>query len=190
MHGRVSLSYCFLGSFKILSDTLKILFITNCYSYVIQVSAPNVCSLRLTIFGKVHLDRMPFLVSAWVYLCDGGVSHPAQSGYDLIAAICNAQHLELFRFNLFLQDIMENSTLEGLSFCKLKSLYIGEWRVIDFYGPLAYFLQCAPNWAALTLDQWKLKPVSALTRDIGEFRKVRLLLKEKTKPKETEVVWF
>lgn len=41
-----------------------------------------------------------------------------------------------------------------------------------------------------TKPKVELKPVSALTRDIGEFRKVRLLLKEKTKPKETEVVWF
>ena len=48
-------------------------------------------------------SQMPFLVSAWVYLCDGGVQYLAQSGYDLAAALCNAQHLELFRFNLFLQ---------------------------------------------------------------------------------------
>lgn len=220
----LSLSECFLGSFKILSDTLKILSISNCHYEEIHVSAPNLCSLRLTVFGKVHLDGMPFLVSAWVYLCDGGVQYLAQSGYDLAAALCNAQHLELFRFNLFLQDIMGSSALEGLSFCKLKSLYIGEWRVADFYGPLAYFLGHAPNLVALTLDQWKLyqihngntnlealekepkvelKLVSALTRDlerllirlskgddIGEFRKMRCLLKEKTKPKETEIVWF
>jgi len=49
----------------------------------------------------------------------------------------------------------------------------------------------------------ELKLVSALSRDlerllirlskgddIGEFRKMRCLLKEKTKPKETEIVWF
>ncbi|RLN08383.1 F-box/LRR-repeat protein [Panicum miliaceum] len=218
----LSLSLCSLGSFKILSDTLKILSITNCHSEEIHVSAPNLCSLRLTVSGEVHLDGMPFLVSAQVHLCDGGVQYLAQSGYDLAAALCNAQHLELFRFNLFLQDITGGSALEGLSFCKLKNLYIGEWRVADFYGPLAYFLWCAPNLVALTLDQWKLyqlhngnanlevlekkskvelKLVSSLTRDLetllirlskgddtGEFRKVRRLLKEKTKPKETDSV--
>nr|CAB3449199.1 unnamed protein product [Digitaria exilis] len=221
----LSLSRCSLGSFKMLSETLKILSITHCYYEEIHVSAPNVCSLRLTVSRKVHLDAMPFLVSAWVYLYDGGVKHLAQNGYDLAAALCNGHHLELFGFNLFLQDVIGNSALEGLSFCKLQSLYIGERRVTDFYGPLAYFLRCAPNLVALTMDQWKLpqlrhmgntnlgstekkpttelKLVSALTKDlerllirlsksddIREFRKMRRLLKEKTKPKEIEIVWF
>ncbi|OEL38294.1 hypothetical protein BAE44_0000687 [Dichanthelium oligosanthes] len=220
----LSLYRCPLGSFKISSDTLKILSITDCEYDEIRVSAPNVCSLRLTVSGKVQLDSMPFLVSAWVYLCDKGVHNLAQGGYDLAAALSSAQHLELFRFNLFLQDIMESTAHQALSFCKLKTLYIGEWRVTDFYGPIAYFLQRAPSLVALTLDQWKLyqrhdgntnleavekktkvelKLVSALTRDletllvrlskgddIGEFRKVRRLLKETTKPKETEIIWF
>ncbi|CAN6237425.1 unnamed protein product [Urochloa humidicola] len=221
----LSLSWCRLGSFKISSDTLKILSITDCKYGEIHVSAPNVRFLRLTVSGKVQVEGMPFLVSAWVYLCDEGAHNLVQGGYDLTAALSSAQHLELFRFNLFLQDMVGNSAPEALSFSKLKTLYIGEWRVADFYGPFAYFLQCAPSLVALTLDQWKLyakhngtvpslestekkpkvelKLVSALTRDletllirlsksddIGEFRKVRHLLKEKTKPKETEIVWF
>ncbi|CAL5059769.1 unnamed protein product [Urochloa decumbens] len=221
----LSLSQCLLGSFKILSDALKILSITDCKYDEIHVSAPNVHSLKLTVSGKVQIEDMPFLVSAWVYLCDGGVHNLVQGGYDLTAALISAQHLELFRFNLFLQDMVEHSAHEALSFGKLKTLYIGEWRVADFYGPFAYFLQRAPSLVALTLDQWKLyekydgkvpslesiekkpkvelKLASALTRDletllirlsksddIGEFRKARRLLKEKTKPKDTEIVWF
>ena len=54
----LSLSECSLGSFKISSDTLKILSITNCNSEELHVSAPNLCSLRLTVSGKVHLDGM------------------------------------------------------------------------------------------------------------------------------------
>ncbi|CAN6246820.1 unnamed protein product [Urochloa humidicola] len=221
----LSLSRCLLGSFKISSDTLKILSITDCEYGEIHVSAPNVRSLRLTVSGKVQVEDMPFLVSAWVYLCDEGAHNLVQGGYDLTAALISAQHLELFRFNLFLQNMMGNSAHEALSFSKLKTLYIGEWRAADFYGSFAYFLECAPCLASLTLDQWKLyekhngkvpslesmekkpkvelKLVSALNRDletllirlskgddIGEFRKVRRLLKEKTKPKETEIVWF
>ncbi|TVU32913.1 hypothetical protein EJB05_24678 [Eragrostis curvula] len=221
----LSLSRSSLGSFKISSDTLKILSITDCSYKKLHVSAPHVGSLRLTVSGKVQLDDMPFLVSAWVYVCDDGAKHLARGGYDLAAALCNAQQLELFRFNMFLQDMMGNSAREGLSFCKLKNLYIGEWLVNDFCGPLNCFLQCAPNLAILTLDQFKLyeiqngnvpnqvtlrkKPivdlnlVSVVTRDlemlwirlwkaddIEEFRKMRRLLKEKTKPKETVIVWF
>ncbi|KAL6604508.1 hypothetical protein ACP70R_042935 [Stipagrostis hirtigluma subsp. patula] len=104
----------------------------------------------------VRLDEMPFLVSAWVYVCDDGVEHLARGAHELTAALCNAQHLELFRFNLLLQDMMGDPAHEGLSFCKLKSLYVGEWLVTDFYNPLTYFLHCAPNLASLTLDQWKL----------------------------------
>jgi hypothetical protein len=154
-----SLSCCPLGSFKISSETLKILSITDCKYDEIHVSAPNVRSLRLTVSGKVQLEGMPFLVSAWVYLCDDGVYSLVQVGYDLAAALNSAQHLELFRFNLFLQvkicmlftamlhctilsyltlcclmhvkDMMGNSAHEPPSFGKLKTLYIGEWRVTD-----------------------------------------------------------
>ncbi|KAL6888342.1 hypothetical protein ACP4OV_009368 [Aristida adscensionis] len=221
----LSLSRSLFVSLRISSDTLKTLSITDCTYKEIHVSAPNIASLRLTVSGKVQLDEMPYLVNAWVYVSDDRVEHLARGGYDLAAALCNAQHLELFRFNLKLQDMMGNSAREGLSFCKLKSLYIGEWLVTDFYNPLACFLQSAPNLITLTLDQWvlyekhkgnvtnlvstekkpsaELKLVSALTRDlemllirlskgddIGEFRKMRALLKEKTKPKETVIVWF
>ncbi|CAN6271785.1 unnamed protein product [Urochloa humidicola] len=221
----LSLSWCSLGSFKISSDTLKILSITDCKYDEIHISAPNVRSLKLTVSGKVQVEDVPFLVSAWVYLCDEGAHNLVQDGYNLTAALISAQHLELFRFNLFLQNMMGNSAHETLSFSKLKTLYIGERRVTDFYGSFAYFLECAPCLASLTLDQWKLhekhnwkvpslesmekkpkvelKLVSALNRDletllirlsksddIEEFRKVRRLLKEKTKPKEIEIVWF
>ncbi|KAK3156258.1 hypothetical protein QOZ80_2AG0104860 [Eleusine coracana subsp. coracana] len=152
----LSLSRSILGSFKISSKTLKVLSITDCSYKELHVSAPHVASLRLTVSGKVQLDGMSFLVKAWVYVCDDAVQHLARGGYDLAAALCNAQQLELFRFNLFVEDIMENSAHDGLSFNKLKNLYIGEWLVTDFYGLLTFFLQRAPNLVTLTLDQCKL----------------------------------
>ncbi|CAN6230696.1 unnamed protein product [Urochloa humidicola] len=171
---------------------------------------------------------MPSLVSAWVYVCDYAADYLASCASDLVAALCNAQRLELFRFDLILQDAMhKQSATEGLSFSNLESLYVGEWLVTDFYNALAFFIQRAPNLAALALDQWKLyqkyngslpshvsgenKPatdgnrnlLSALPKNlenlwirlskgdnVEEFRKMRSLLKEKTKPREMEVVWF
>ncbi|CAL5059765.1 unnamed protein product [Urochloa decumbens] len=186
----LDLSRCLLdlGSFKVSSETVKSLSITDC-----------------TYAG---------------YL--------APYASDLVAALCNAQRLELFRFDLILQDVMQKSAAtEGLSFSNLESLYVGEWLVTDFYNALAFFTQCAPNLAALALDQWKLyqrfnwslpshmsgekKPItdgkvrllSTLPKnieklwirlskgdDVEEFRQMRSLLKEKTKPREMEVVWF
>jgi hypothetical protein len=52
--------------------------------------------------------------------------------------------------------IVQKADTEGLSFSNLKSLYLGEWMVTDFYSPLAFFLKRAPNLAALDLDQWKV----------------------------------
>ncbi|KAK3152388.1 hypothetical protein QOZ80_2BG0158240 [Eleusine coracana subsp. coracana] len=222
----LSLSGCSLGSFMISSDTLKTLSIDTCTYVDIHVSAPNISSMRLTVSGKVHLDRMPSLVSAWVDVCDDAIYHLAPCAYDLFAALSCAKHLELFRFDqLFQKDMVQKSGTESLSFSNLKSLHIGEWLVADFNKLLSYFIQCAPNLAHLTLDQRKLydrhngnlptqasrkkkpsdklKQAPALPRnletlqirisegdDIEEVRQMRALLKEKTKPKETEVEWF
>ncbi|TVU32910.1 hypothetical protein EJB05_24675, partial [Eragrostis curvula] len=211
---------CSLGLFKISFDNVKALSITNCEYSEIQVSAPNACSMRLTVSGKVQLDGMPSLVRAWVYFSDDTVKHLAGVGYNLLP------HLGLFRFSRFLQckSIMESSAIEGLLFSKLKSLYVGEWALHDFHQPFAYFLKRAPSLATLTLDQKELtemdtfdeifvgkKPsntpmlVSVLNRDletlrirvsedidddIQEFNKMRKLSKEKTRPKETVIVWF
>ncbi|CAO2044913.1 unnamed protein product [Urochloa humidicola] len=226
----LNLHQCCLGSFKISSETLKTLSITECTYTEIEVSAPNTASLKLTVSGRVHLYAMPSLVSAWVHVSYGAAGHLALSSscaYDLVAALFNAQRIELFRFDLLLQDTVKMATTEGISFSNLKSLYVGEWLVTDFYNALAFFLQRAPNLVALTLDQWelyerhkrpsrgevsrdnkpsaevKLKVLSAppinleklwirLSKrdDIEEFRKMRSLLKEKTKPRDTEVVVF
>ncbi|KAK3152389.1 hypothetical protein QOZ80_2BG0158250 [Eleusine coracana subsp. coracana] len=112
----LSLSRSILGSFKISSETLKVMSITDCSYEELHVSAPHIASLRLIVSGKVQLDGMPFLVSAWVYVCDDAVQHLARGGYDLAAALCNAQQLELFSFNLFVEDITGNSAHDGLSF--------------------------------------------------------------------------
>ncbi|CAL5023446.1 unnamed protein product [Urochloa decumbens] len=216
----LNLHRCWLGSFEVSSETLRTLSITDCTYTEIRVSAPNTASLKLTVSGKVNLSAMPSLVSVWIS------GHLAPCASDLVAALCNAQCLELFRFDLILQDVMQKSAAtEGLSFSHLESLYVGECLVTDFYNTLAFFIQRAPNLAALALDQWKLyqrfngslpshmsgekKPtidgnlelLSALPKnieklwirlskgdDVEEFRKMQSLLKEKTKPREMEVV--
>jgi hypothetical protein len=90
-----------LGSFKVSSETLKALSTTECTYTEIHVSAPNTGSLKITGSGRVHLSAMPSLASAWVwvYVCDGAVDHFAPCAYDLVAALCSAQRLELFRFS-------------------------------------------------------------------------------------------
>ncbi|CAL4889432.1 unnamed protein product [Urochloa decumbens] len=229
----VSLSQCSLGSFRVSFGNVKTLSITDCEYSDIHVDAPNTRSLRLTVSSKVQLEFMPSLVSAWVYFCGNGPKHLAPCGYALLAALRNVQHLEMLRFNLFLQfkGIMgNNSSSELLLFSELKSLYLREWLVCEFYEPFAYFLRCAPNLAALTLDErvlhgmrrnvvvasserimpmdhkqpsQKMKLESALcggldtlrfriskTDDMEEFRRMRGLLKETTKPTNTVVVWF
>ncbi|CAL5059763.1 unnamed protein product [Urochloa decumbens] len=226
----LDLSRCLLdlGSFKVSSETVKSLSITDCTYGEIHVCAPSTTSLKIKVSSIVHLSAMPSLVSAWVYVCDYAAGYLAPYASDLVAALCNAQRLELFRFDLILQDVMQKSAAtEGLSFSNLESLYVGEWLVTDFYNALAFFTQCAPNLAALALDQWKLyqrfnwslpshmsgekKPItdgkvrllSTLPKnieklwirlskgdDVEEFRQMRSLLKEKTKPREMEVVWF
>ncbi|CAL4970837.1 unnamed protein product [Urochloa decumbens] len=226
----LNLSRCLLdlGSFKLSSETVKSLSITDCTYGEIHVCAPSTTSLKIKVSSIVHLSAMPSLVSAWVYVCDYAAGYLAPYASDLVAALCNAQRLELFRFDLILQDVMQKSAAtEGLSFSNLESLYVGEWLVTDFYNALAFFTQRAPNLATLALDQWKLyqrlngslpsdmvgekkpttdgklKLLSALPKnieklwvrlskgdDVEEFRKMRSLLKEKTKPREMEVVWF
>uniref|UniRef100_A0A0A9GMP8 At1g61320/AtMIF1 LRR domain-containing protein n=1 Tax=Arundo donax TaxID=35708 RepID=A0A0A9GMP8_ARUDO len=145
-----------LGSFKISSETLKTLSTTSCTYEGIEVSAPNTCSLKLGVAGNVQLHDMPSLVSAWVYVCPGGIQHLSRGGYDLVALLCNAQKLELLGFGSILQNIMGNSANEALPFNNLKSLVIEERQFTDFYNPFAYFLQFAPNLASLTFDQWTL----------------------------------
>jgi hypothetical protein len=54
--------------------------------------------------------------------------------------------------------MMDKPATEGPTFSKMKSLYLGEWLVVDFYRPLAYFFNHAPNLAMLSLDQWKVQP--------------------------------
>ncbi|CAL4970836.1 unnamed protein product [Urochloa decumbens] len=224
----VSLSQCSLGSFRVSFGNVKTLSITDCEYSDIHVDAPNTRSLRLTVSSRVHLEFMPSLVSAWVYFCGNGPKHLAPCRYALLAALRNVQHLELLRFSLFLQfkGIMgNNSSSEILLFSELKSLYLGEWLVCDFYQPFAYFLRCASNWVTLTIDEWglydmhnvvaseempmdhkpseKMKLVSALCGgletlrfriskrdDMEEFRRMRVLLKETTKPTDTVLVWF
>ncbi|CAL4889431.1 unnamed protein product [Urochloa decumbens] len=224
----LSLSQCSLGKFRASFGSVNTLSITDCEYTDIHVDAPGTRSLRLTVSSRVHLELMPYLVSAWVYFCGNGPKHLAPCGYALLAALRNVQHLELLRFSLFLQfkGIMgNNSSSEILLFSQLKSLYLGEWLACDFYQPFAYFLRCAPNLVALTLDEWglydmhnviaseempmdykpseKMKLVSALCGgletlrfriskrdDMEEFRRMRVLLKETTKPTDTVVVWF
>ncbi|CAN6237426.1 unnamed protein product [Urochloa humidicola] len=225
----LNLSLCLLGcSFKVSSETVKSLSITDCTYSEIHVSAPSTTSLKITVSGRAHLSAMPSLVSAWVYVRDYAVGHLAPCASDLVAALCNAQRLELFRFDLLLQDVMQKSAAtEDLSFSNLQSLYVGEWLVTDFYNALAFFIQRSPNLANIALDQWKLyeryngslpchisgerkptadgklKLLSALPKnieklwirlskddDVEDYRKMRSLLKEKTKPREMEVVWF
>ncbi|CAL5023447.1 unnamed protein product [Urochloa decumbens] len=155
----VSLSQCSLGKFRASFGNVKTLSITDCEYSDIHVDAPRTRSLRLTVSSRVHLELMPYLVSAWVYFCGNGPKHLAPCGYALLAALRNVQHLEVLRFSLFLQfkGIMgNNSSSEILLFSQLKSLYLGEWLACDFYQPFAYFLRCAPNLVALTLDEWGL----------------------------------
>lgn len=221
----LDLARCGLAQSRISSDTLKILSITACAYEEIHIFAPNVVSLRLNVAGRVKLDSMPSLMSAWVNISGDGENHLASDEHDFLNALCNAQHLELLRFDLLLQDMMENPATEGPTFGELNSLYLGEWLITDFYQPFAYFLNRAPNLVSLTLDQWKvceenngkvprllstrkehnykLNLAPALSTgleklrfriskggDAGEFSKMRRLLKEKTKPEETEVIWF
>ncbi|XP_004954675.1 putative F-box/FBD/LRR-repeat protein At5g44950 [Setaria italica] len=136
----LNLYQCWLGSFKISSESLKTLSITACVYDEIHVSAPNAGSLKITVSRRVYLSAMPSLVSAWVH-CVGAADHLAPCAYDLIAALCNAQRLELFRFDVLLQDIVHKPATEGLSLSNLKSLYVGEWLVTDFYNALAFFIQ-------------------------------------------------
>nr|XP_051194241.1 FBD-associated F-box protein At5g56370-like isoform X2 [Lolium perenne] len=191
----LDLSRCSLGVFRVSSDTVKTLSVTACDYLEIHVSAPSIASLKLSVAGRVKLDAMP------------------------------SQHLELLRFGSLLKDMMDKPATEGPTFSKMKSLYLGEWLVVDFYRPLAYFFNHAPNLAMLSLDQWKLYEEnngeisgpayfrwksteklnlpSVLSSDLeilrlriskdddaGEFSTLRRMLKEKTKPKEMEVVWF
>ncbi|CAN6243415.1 unnamed protein product [Urochloa humidicola] len=153
----LSLSLCTLGSFKISSQTLKTLSVLDCRYEGIHVSAPSICSLRLTVSGEIQLDGMPSLVSAWVYVYPDGVNHLARGGYDLVAALASAEQLELLGFDTILQDTVERSADEGLQFSKLRSLVIGELQVTDFYRSLAYFLRFAPNLASLVLDEVALE---------------------------------
>ncbi|CAL4889433.1 unnamed protein product [Urochloa decumbens] len=154
----LNLHRCWLGSFKISSETLRTLSITDCTYTVIKVSAPNTSSLKITVSGRVYLSAMPSLVNVWMYISDGPPGdHLAPScAYDLLATLSSAHHIELFRFQLLPQDTVQKAATEGLSFSNLKSLYVGEWLVTDFYNALDFFIPCAPNLAALTLDQWKL----------------------------------
>ncbi|CAN6246814.1 unnamed protein product [Urochloa humidicola] len=223
----VSLCQCLLGSFSLSFGNVKTLSITDCEYTDIRVDAPSTRSLRLTVSSRVQLEFMPSLVSARVYFCGNGAKHLAPCGYALLAALRNVRHLELLRFSLFLQfkGIMGNSSSELLTFSELKSLYLGEWLVCDFYQPFAYFLRHAPNLVTLTLDEWglydmhnvdaseempmdhkpsdKMKLESALCGgletlrfriskrdDMEEFRTMRRLLKETTKPTDTVVVLF
>ncbi|KQJ93825.1 F-box/LRR-repeat protein At4g14103 [Brachypodium distachyon] len=220
----LDLDRCSLHRFWISSDTVKTLSVTACIYKEIHVSAPNVVSLRLTVAGRVQLDAMPSLSRAWVNISGDRANHLAPDEHGFLGALSSAQHLELFRFDSLLQDMMENPATEGPNFGKLKSLYLGEWLVADFYQPFASFLNHAPYLASLTLDTWKvceeiagkvprlvampkerndkLRLASASTglemlrlriskgRDAAEFSKMRRLLKEKTKPKEMEVIWF
>uniref|UniRef100_A0ACD5Z908 Uncharacterized protein n=1 Tax=Avena sativa TaxID=4498 RepID=A0ACD5Z908_AVESA len=204
---------------------MKTLSVTACDYLEIAVSAPNVVSLKLSVAGRVMLDAMPSLLSAWVHLSGDGANPHAADRHDFLDALCNAQRLELFRFDLLLKDMSDKPATEGPTFSKLESLYLGEWLVADFFRPIAYFLSRSPKLATLSLDQWKLyeenngtisgqvsireKPTeklnlsSALSSDLetlrlriskgddaGEFSTLRRMLKENTKPKELEVVWF
>ncbi|PNT66084.1 hypothetical protein BRADI_3g06912v3, partial [Brachypodium distachyon] len=221
----LDLDRCCLHRFRISSQTVKTLSVTACTYVEMHVSAPNVVSLRLTVAGRVKLDAMPFLSRAWVNISGDGVNRLAPDEHGFLGALSSAQHLELFRFDSLLQVMKQNPATEGPIFGKLKSLYLGEWLVADFYQPVAYFLNQAPNLASLILDtlkaceenagllvprqaslrkepNYKLKLASASTglemlrlriskgHDAAEFSKMRGLLKEKTKPKEMEVIWF
>ncbi|KQJ93826.1 F-box/LRR-repeat protein At4g14103 isoform X1 [Brachypodium distachyon] len=222
----LDLHRCSLYQFRISSHTVKTLSVTACAYEEIHVSAPNVASLRLTVAGRVKLDGMPSLLTAWVNISGHGANHLAPNEHDFLGALCSTQHLELFNFDSLLQDMMQNPATEDPKFGKLKSLYLGELVVADFYRPFAYFLNHAPNLASLTLDTskvfeenvWNRKvscQVSTLKepydkmnlapestglemlrlriskgRDAAEYSKMRKLLKEKTKPKEMEVIWF
>ncbi|KAK1615762.1 hypothetical protein QYE76_021279 [Lolium multiflorum] len=221
----LDLSRCSLGVFRISSDTVKALSVTACDYLEIHVSAPSIASLKLSVVGRVKLDAMPSLLHAWVNDCGGGLNPHAADRHDFLDALCNAQHLELITFDSLLKDMMDKPVTEGPTFRKLKSLYLGEWLVVDFYRPFAYFVNRAPNLAKLSLDQWKLyeenngkisgpayfrgKSTEKLNLssvrssdleilrlriskgdDAGEFSTLRRMLKEKTKPKEMEVVWF
>jgi hypothetical protein len=99
----LELSRCSLGVFRISFDTLKKLSVTACDYPEIHVSAPNVVSLKLSVAGSVKLDAMPSLLSAWVYVYGSGVNPHAKDRHDFLGALCNAQHLELFRFDLLLR---------------------------------------------------------------------------------------
>ncbi|CAN6277846.1 unnamed protein product [Urochloa humidicola] len=112
----LNLHRCRLGSFKISSETLKTLSITDCTHTEIKVSAPNTASLKLTFSGRVHLSAMPRLVSAWVNVSDGppGDHLAPACAYDLVAALSSAQRIELFRFELLPQDIVQKAATEGL----------------------------------------------------------------------------
>ncbi|XP_051194243.1 F-box/FBD/LRR-repeat protein At1g78750-like [Lolium perenne] len=219
----LDLSRCSLGVFRVSSDTVKTLSVTACDYLEIHVSAPSIASLKLSVAGRVKLDAMPSLLHAWVNVCGDGLNPHAADRHDFLDALCNAQHLELLRFGSLLKDMMDKPATEGPTFSKMKSLYLGEWLVVDFYRPLAYFFNHAPNLAMLSLDQWKLynngkisgpayfrwKSTEKLNlpsvlssdleilrlriskdNDAGEFSTLRRMLKEKTKPKEMEVVWF
>jgi hypothetical protein len=50
----LNLSECWLGSFKISSETLKTLSIIGCRFDEIHVSAPNTGSLKIDLFGRVY----------------------------------------------------------------------------------------------------------------------------------------
>jgi hypothetical protein len=99
----LNLSRCWLGSFKISSETLKTLSITDCRYDEIHVSAPNTGSLKINVFGRIYLSAMPSLVSAWVDFAGAHVQF-VPCAYNLITALSNAQRLELYRFDvLFFQ---------------------------------------------------------------------------------------
>ncbi|CAN6243418.1 unnamed protein product [Urochloa humidicola] len=79
---------CWLGSFKISSETLKTPSITDCTYTEIKVSAPNTASLKLKVSGRVHPSAMPSLVSAWLHVFDGAADHLALScAYDMVVAL-------------------------------------------------------------------------------------------------------
>jgi hypothetical protein len=99
----LNLSRCSLGLFRISSGTLNTLSVTACDYSEIHISTPNAVSLRLTVAGWVKLDGMPSLQNAGVYVSTNGLNPHAVGTNDFLDALCNAQHLELFRFDFLLK---------------------------------------------------------------------------------------
>ncbi|KAF7086640.1 hypothetical protein CFC21_089926 [Triticum aestivum] len=166
----LKMEHCEIYAHKISSKSLKRLCITEQCSvpqeFHIQIFAPDLISLQISNFhgATPFLGDMPFLVTAYIGLCDGchdsceknlrgcdfdecGChAYPAEGGV-LLNGLSNAVHLELIAYPMMFiyQWDLECCPLFGT----LKTLLLNEWfTTID----LVCILRCSPLLERLTLQ--------------------------------------